>query len=141
MLKESSFFSSAGYSPTGMFTRPKLIAPFQRALGMAGTTRACASPLHSLEQAHQVLGVLLLLGEDLLHEPPRRRVLAAEVVHHLLVAVDGDALGDQVLRDHVGQRVALDVLGVAAGREALRREVGLAAELHDALRDLVGVLL
>jgi len=39
------------------------------------------------------------------------------------------------------QRLAPDVLGVAARREPLRVEVRLAVELHDARRDLVGVLL
>ena len=39
------------------------------------------------------------------------------------------------------QRVARHVLGMAAAGEAVRREVGLAAELHDALGDLVGVRL
>ena len=37
--------------------------------------------------------------------------------------------------------VALDVLGVAASAQALGVEVRLAAELHDALRDQVGVRL
>ncbi len=67
--------------------------------------------------------------------------LVAQVADDLAIAVDGDALGDQVFLDHVGQRVALDVLGVAALRQTVRREVRLAAELDDALGDLVGVTL
>src|SRR4029079_6019274 len=60
---------------------------------------------------------------------------------HLAVAVDSDALGDQVFLDHLLERVALDVLRVAARAQAFRREIGRAAELGDALGDLVGVLL
>ena len=62
-------------------------------------------------------------------------VVASEVGDHLRVALDGDALGDQVLGDHVAQRRAFLVLGVAAGRQAVRIEVGLPAELHDARGD------
>ena len=39
------------------------------------------------------------------------------------------------------QRRALDVLGVAARQQAVGVQVGLAAELHDARGDLVGVAL
>ena len=41
--------------------------------------------------------MLLFLGEDLFHDPPRGRVLAFEPLRDLAVAVDGDALGDEVL--------------------------------------------
>ena len=40
--------------------------------------------------------------------------LPSQPLHDLAVAVDRDALGDQVLADHVAQRLAFDVLGVAA---------------------------
>src|SRR6185503_16896225 len=94
-----------------------------------------------LEQVRQVVGVLLLLRQDFFHQPARDRVVLSQVGDDLAVAVDGDALGDQILADHVLEVLALDVLGVAAARQALGREVGLAAELGDARRDQVGVLL
>src|SRR5581483_2691174 len=74
-------------------------------------------------------------------QAPGGRIVLAEVIDHLAVAVDGDAFGDQVFLDHVRERVAFDVLRVAARGEPIGREVGLAAELRDALGDLVGVLL
>ncbi len=46
-------------------------------------------------------------------------------------------LGDQVFVDHFGQAVAGHVFGVAAVAHAQRVQVRLAAELHDALGDLV----
>src|SRR3954465_2844028 len=95
----------------------------------------------ALEQVGEVVGVLLLLRRGRLHQPARRGVLVAEIEHHLLVAVDGAALGDQAFLDHVLERVALDVLGMAARSEALGREVRLAVELRDTCGDLVGVLL
>src|SRR5688572_1205358 len=85
--------------------------------------------------------MLLFLGEDLFQQPPRRRVGVAEVRDHLAVAVDRDALGDQIFLDHLLERLAFDVFGVAAGGEALGGEVGRAAKLRDARRDLVGMLL
>ena len=67
-----------------------------------------------LEEAEQVVGVLLLDGEDRLHQPAGGRILVAEPADDLAVGLDGDPLGDEVLPDHVAERVALDVLGVAA---------------------------
>src|SRR5262245_21383430 len=85
--------------------------------------------------------MLLLHREDALEHAARRRIVVREIPDHLAVAVDRDALGDQVLLDHVDQGASRDVLGMAPGGEPLRREVGLAAELHDARRDLVRVAL
>src|SRR3954470_9609321 len=105
---------------------------------MPGLVLAAA---HALEQRGEIVGVLLFLGEDFLQHAPGGGILLAEVVDHLAVAVDGDALGDQVFLDHVLERVAFDVLGMAARGEALGREVRLAVELRDTCGDLVGVLL
>ncbi len=85
--------------------------------------------------------MLLLDGEDAFHQAPGRRVVVAEIADDLPVGLDRDALGDQVLLEHVDESRALDVLGVAPRREAVGGEVRLAVELRDALGDLVGVLL
>src|SRR3954471_3359553 len=94
----------------------------------------------ALQERREIVGVLLFLRQDLLEQAPRGRIVLAEVVDHLAVAVDGDALGDQVFLDHVLERVAFDVLRVTPGSQAIGREVRLAAELRDALGDLIGVL-
>src|SRR5436190_577358 len=121
-------------SSTGTFTSPKLMAPFQ-------SPRAMFLVREALEEARQVVGVLFLFSEDLLQHASRGGILFAEVADHLAIAVDGDALGDEVFLDHVLERVALDVFGVAARGEPVWRKVRRAAELGDALGDLVGVLL
>ena len=73
-------------------------------------------------------------------QPARRRVVAAQIADHLGVRLDGDALGDEIFAEHLDEVLALFVLGVAARREAIRAEVGLAVELRDALGDAVRVL-
>src|SRR5260221_7138931 len=121
--------------------RPGRCGPGRRPRSGSAFSRAASVPAEVLEEVRQIVGVLLLFGEDLFHQPARGRILLAEVGDHLAVAVDGDALGDQVLADHGLEILAFDVLRVAARRQPVGREVGLAAELHDTRRDLVGVLL
>ncbi len=70
--------------------------------------------VHLLEQAHEVVGVLFLHREDALEHPLGGRVLVADVVDHLAIAVDRDALRDEIFLDHVDQVLALDVFRVAA---------------------------
>ena len=73
---------------------------------------------------------------------PRRGVLVAEVADHLAVAVDRDALGDQVFLDHVDEAWSPSTYSawLRVG-EAVGVEVRGALQLHDAPRDLVGVYL
>src|SRR5262245_42284427 len=52
------------------------------------------------QQRRQVLGVLLLDREDALEDAPAGRVARPDVRDHLAVALDGDALGDEVLAHH-----------------------------------------
>src|SRR5262245_50684498 len=88
-------------SSTGTFTSPKLIAPFQRPRAMAWLVAA-----HALQERREIVRVLLFLRQDLLEQASRGRIVLAEVVDHLAIAVDGDPLGDQVFLDHVLERVA-----------------------------------
>src|SRR5690348_8640498 len=64
------------------------------------------------QQCLHVLGVLLFLGEDLFQHAAGGRVVVAEVLDDFAIAVDRDALGDQVLLDHVDEIIALDVIGM-----------------------------
>src|SRR6185436_12805742 len=93
----------------------------------------------SFKQRRQVVRVLFLGGEDFFEHAARGRVLLAEIADHFAIALDGDALGDQILFDHVAQRAAFDIFGVAARRQAVGRKIRLAAQLDDALRNAVGV--
>src|SRR5262249_40674569 len=61
---------------------------------------------HALQERREIVRVLLFLRQDLLEQAPRGRIVLAEVVDHLAIAVDGDPLGDQVFLDHVLERVA-----------------------------------
>jgi hypothetical protein len=92
-----------------------------------------------LQQRRHVVGVLLLLLEDLLHQPPRGGVVVSEEADHLQIRLDGDPLRDQVLLDHVDERVALRILRVTSRKQAGRVEVRRAPELADAFGDAVGV--
>ena len=88
-----------------------------------------------------VVGVFFFLGQHLLEEHARRRILVREVSDHVAVGLDGDALGDQVLLDHVHQVLAFDELGSGPLGHPVGVQVRLAAELVDALGDPDQVLL
>src|SRR5690348_1689601 len=57
----------------------------------------------AVQQVLHVVGVLFLLGEDVLEHALGGGVAVADVVDHLAIAVDRDALGDEILADHVAQ--------------------------------------
>src|SRR6476619_467847 len=94
---------------------------------------ASSSTLHARQQRIDVVGMLFLDGENLLHHSLRRRILAVQPLDDLAVALDRDPLGDEVLAQHIDERIALDVLRVTPLRQRVRVEIGLTAELHDAL--------
>ena len=56
--------------------------------------------------------MLFFLSQDVFEDAPGGRILFADVLNDLAVAVDGNALGDQVFIDHFFERVASHVLGV-----------------------------
>src|ERR1051326_7071653 len=60
------------------------------------------------EEADEVVSVLFLYGEDSLEDAAGRDVVIADVTDHFRVRVDGDALGDEILFDHVDQRLPFD---------------------------------
>src|SRR5207244_4769788 len=86
------------------------------------------------EERAQVVGVLLLHLQDVLDQHARGGIVVPEPASDLGIGLDRDALGDQVLADHVEGRRLLVVLRVAPLGEALGVQVGRAAELDDALR-------
>jgi len=66
-------------------------------------------------------------------------ITVAEELDELAVRLDRDALGDEVLADHVLGRCGRHIFGVRALGQRGGVEVGLAAQLHDAFSELVGV--
>src|ERR1700687_622307 len=98
-------------------------------------------PREVLEQVRQVVGVFFFLGLNLLDHASRSSIEGRKKSGHFTVAVDRDALCHQVFLDHVDQVLALDVLGVAAAQQSVRRQIGRPAQLHDSLRYKVRVLL
>jgi len=100
---------------------------------------SCFVGVEGGEDAGEVVGVLLLHRQDPFEHAAGGGVFLAEVADHLGVGVNGDPLRDQVLFDHVEEGVPLHVLGVAAGGEPFRAEVGFPAQLDDAGGDLIGV--
>src|ERR1700761_1151660 len=94
-----------------------------------------------VQQRGKIFGVLFLVRQDVFHHAARGRIVVTQVLDNLAVAVDGDALGHQILLQHIGYIVALCVIGVAAAEQALGVEVGRAIELGDALGNAVGMTL
>src|SRR4249920_532908 len=85
--------------------------------------------------------MLLFLRQDLFEHAASRGVPAFEIVDHFQVAFDGNALCYEIFLDHLDERSAFDIFSMAAGREPLGGEIWLPAKLHDALGNLVGMLL
>ena len=93
-----------------------------------------------VEQVSKVAGVFLFVMQDFFHHHAGGRVIAAEVTDHVLIDLNDHTLGDEVFADHLGQALALNVLRGGALEQRTRIEIGLAAELLNALGDAVGVL-
>src|SRR6266568_4606049 len=73
---------------------------------------------YPVDQREHVLGVLLLLGEDVFHQPAAGGVGIAQEADDFRVGFDGNPLRHQVLLDHLDERVARHILGVAARQQA-----------------------
>jgi len=50
-------------------------------------------------QRDEIIGMFFLFGEYFLHQPPRGRIVGAEVGDHFAIAVGRIPLGDQVFLD------------------------------------------
>src|SRR6266542_1807524 len=125
----------------------------QTATSMGASPRACGAYVHfdftdlffpfgsagTVASRSELVGMFLFHGQDSLDHAARGRVLLTEVLDDAAVTVDGDSFRHQVFRDHACERIALDILRVAAADQSRRREIGRPAQLHDAFRDLVGV--
>src|SRR5438105_13725176 len=84
-----------------------------------------------VQEARHVLGVFLLLLEDVDHQLPARGVVVAEPANNLAVGLDRDSLGYEILADHLLERRPLLVLGVSADREASGIKIRVPAGMDD----------
>src|ERR1700682_2770295 len=78
--------------------------------------------------------------ENTFHHGAGTGVIVPEIANELAIVIHGDALGDEIFFDHLHQIVRAAVFRRRAGRQAVRVEIGLSAELIDALRDLLHVI-
>ena len=59
--------------------------------------RARLAALRLGEETCQILRVFFFFGCHFLQQAPGRRIVTANVLNHLAIAVDGDSFGDEVL--------------------------------------------
>src|SRR6185436_20525698 len=88
-----------------------------------------------------VIGMLLLLGQNVLQHYTRRRVVVTKMADHLAIGLNGNSLCNQIFFDHFNQIVSLDIFRGRSRRDTLRIEVWLSAELIDPLGEKVEMLL
>src|SRR3546814_6700690 len=86
------------------------------------------------QQSAEVFGVLLFLGEDFFHHPTAGRIVAAEVIDDFAIAVDRDALGNQIFLQHFDNVLAFDVVLMRTRPEAIRRSEANTSELQSLMR-------
>lgn len=70
-----------------------------------------------------------------------RGIPSIEKLNEFTITIDGDALSDQILFDHIRQRGAFHILRMAAFEQAVGCEIRLTPQLHDAFGDLVRMAL
>src|ERR1700679_2307731 len=107
----------------------------------ANLTREHGAPLVRHQKVVHVVRVLFFNGENPFQHAARPGIVVSEIADQFAIVIDGDAFGDQVFLDHLDQIGRLAVFGGRACRQAGRIEVGHAAQLVDALGDLVHVAL
>src|ERR1700733_14692420 len=103
--------------------------------------RGAALTAHVLAHAREFFGVFLFRRNYRFEQLARRAVLLAQIADAFAIGVDRNALGDQVLREHIRQQLVLRILAGAAIRGAQRIEIRLASEFHDTCGNLVRVAL
>src|SRR5437763_144875 len=72
--------------------------------------RLARGRLDDVKQIRKIAGVFFFIGEDFFHHMPGGGVVVGKKTDHLLVALDDDALGDQVFLDHLGERLTFHIL-------------------------------
>src|SRR5262245_35171938 len=58
---------------------------------------------HLFQHAHKIVGVFLFDREDSFHHASRGRIVVSEITDHLAITVDRNALGHEILLDHVSK--------------------------------------
>ena len=70
--------------------------------------------------------MFLFDGENVFHHPSRRRIILTEVINHLAITVDRDALSDEIFFDHVDDVISFDLLRMTAHQQSFGIEIRLA---------------
>src|SRR5512135_815198 len=92
-----------------------------------------AGRVYDIEKVSQVGGVLLLILENAFDKHAGSGIVVGKMADHFCVNLDDDAFGDQVFADHVGQGFTFNILRGGTLQQITRIEVGLAAQLLNAL--------
>jgi len=81
--------------------------------------------------------MFFLDGEYSFQHSPGSRIVVTEVIDHLAVTIDGNALSDEIFLNHVGERGTFDVLRVTAHQQSFGVEIRFPLELNYSLGDLI----
>jgi len=92
------------------------------------------------QQIEQVRCMLFLHCKNGFEHRARCGIIVGEVADQFAIVIYGDAFRDQIFADHTDQIRACDVLRRRAASETFRIEIGITAELIDALGDSEGML-
>jgi len=93
----------------------------------------------------EFLGMRQFHRQDGFDQLARRCIVRADVLQNLAIAIDSDALSDQIFLEQIGQPVGISLLAVVvhlgAGSQCGRLLDDLAAKLPDPLGQGIGVTL
>src|SRR5205085_12679061 len=93
----------------------------------------CLIGRDTLQQSLEIFGVLFLVGQNLFHDAPARRIVIAQITDDLAVGINSDPFRNQIFTNHIQERIALHVLRMTAHLQAFGAEIGLTIELRDSL--------
>src|SRR6266404_1874770 len=73
---------------------------------------------HRFQQANQIFGMFFFHGEYPLKHTPGSWVIVTEVGDHFAIAINGNALRDQIFSDHIDKRIPFDVFRMTSREQS-----------------------